>query len=129
MRTLLFFKRLKENPEAVRAFLACVFMIALLTATYSCEHTNRTTPNASDPAQVSDKGPAGDDQEVVCRTRQVTGSRFKERVCLTKAEWAALDERDKGKTDQFGRDVSRGSREGSAGSTDAMGGMTVGVPR
>ena len=43
---------------------------------------------------------------IVCRTEEVTGQRFKSRICHTKTQWAALGE--------YGRSVTEASQMGSS---------------
>jgi len=43
---------------------------------------------ASAPAKV---GESNDDDKVVCKSLDVTGSRFKTRVCHTKQQWAQIE--------------------------------------
>jgi hypothetical protein len=105
-----FLERLEENVRAISANLACVLMIALLTGACATGDTRQASPEISPPPSVaevssSDANEAGqvsaegepkrtvnsDDYEEECRTIKVTGSRFKKRVCASKAEWADFD--------------------------------------
>jgi hypothetical protein len=63
----------------------------------------------SDNQQVSANGVAP--AEEICRSEAVTGSNFKRRVCLTAAEWANLDNKERAGAEEFGRQT----RENSAG--------------
>jgi len=63
---------------------------------------------ASRPAAAS-KPEAGKfaDDDIICKRKVVTGSRFAKRVCLSRAEWKGLQELAKKTTDDF---QSRGGR-------------------
>ena len=65
-------------------------VIALMAAALAAgsdgqSQTNQaeSTPAVSTPAPR----PADDPDKVVCRSEEVTGSRFKRRVCHTRSEW------------------------------------------
>ena len=112
MREILFLKRLKENVRASRVNLACVIMIALLTGACASGDTKQTSleisphpsfaelsgSDSNETDQVSKEGQPknavnSDDYEEECRTIKVTGSRFKRRVCASRAEWADFDKK------------------------------------
>ena len=134
MRKILFFKRLKENVRASSVNLACVFMIALLTGACASEYKKQTSSYANETGQVSAKGESengetNDDQEIECRWKVFTGSLLKRKVCLTKAEWAELDKKNRRKVDDFFDEVSDHSDVDTGSSADAMGGQSSGMPR
>jgi len=72
--------------------------------------------------------PSSDDYELECRTRSVTGTRFKQRTCAPKAEWAEFDRKNRKETDQLIRDVEHDNPYESP-SSDPMGGQSGGMPR
>lgn len=53
----------------------------------------------------SENGVTSDDYTLECRARVFTGSRFKYRICAPIAEWATVDRKNRGKTDQLFRDL------------------------
>ena len=63
-------------------------------------------------ASTSAKPSDGD--TVICRNEEVTGQRFKTRICHTKTQWAALGE--------YGRSVVEASQMGSSAHTCSGGG-------
>jgi TonB family protein len=88
---------------------------------------------ANEIGEVSSKGEprngeTNDDQEVVCRTITFTGTRIKRTVCTKKAEWKALDKKNREKTDEFFDEVSDQSALQIPSGVDAMGGQTSGPP-
>ena len=96
--------------------------------------TELSASSADETGQVSEEGESengltSDDYELECRTRTVTGSRFKRKICAPKAEWAEFDRRNEGKSDRFVRDVGQSSGVNTGSGTDSMGGMSSGMPR
>ncbi|GEM_PF-3178477 len=112
--------------------LVCLTALFLCACTSTGKNETSTINSVADQAAKSDesgKETTEDDQKIECRNLPVTGSRFKNRVCTTKAEWAKRDGKNREKTDEFSRDVSgrAGINTGTGG--DAMGGMSGGMPR
>jgi major membrane immunogen (membrane-anchored lipoprotein) len=88
--------------------LAC--LIALLLCACTSTGKNETTTINNITNQVAKKDyfdirKTDGDQEIVCRTRIITGSTFKKKVCVTKSEWAKQDKIKKEKMEQFDRDM------------------------
>ena len=48
-------------------------------------------PAAAAPATPGAKVAINEDDKVVCKSEQVTGSRFSHRVCHTKSEWVQIE--------------------------------------
>ncbi|MBN1905246.1 MAG: hypothetical protein JW927_09135 [Deltaproteobacteria bacterium] len=112
--------------------LICLITLLLCGCTSTGKNETTTINKATDQVAKNDesgKSTTEDDQKIVCRNLHVTGSRFKNRVCVTKAEWAIRDGKNKEKLDEFDRDVSgrTGVNTGTGG--DGMGGMSSGMPR
>lgn len=134
MRNNFLYKGLMKNVKASRVNIACIFMIALLTGACASEYKQQASSYSNETGQVSVKGEsengeANDDQEIVCRTIVRTGSRFKEKICATKAEWAVYDKKNNGNTDVLTNDLNRGTRVNTGPSIDPMGGQSTGIPR
>ena len=130
MRNASFLKRL----GASMANVACVSMIALLLGACASENKQQISPLANETGQGSVKNESGngetaDDQEIVCRMKKTTGTRFTHKVCATKAQWARLEEKNREKTDEFAKEVDTGSRTALPSSSDGMGGQSSGMPR
>ncbi|NLD35817.1 MAG: hypothetical protein GX654_03025 [Desulfatiglans sp.] len=111
-----------------------ICLIGLLLCSCVSTGKNKTTTINSVTNQVAkndapEQGTTEDDQKIECRNLHITGSRFKNRVCATKAEWAIKDGKNKESTDQFGRDVSGRSGINTGTGGDGMGGMSSGMPR
>jgi len=135
-----FLERLEENVRAIRANLACVLMIALLTGACATGDTRQASPevpsspsiaevsssDANETGQVSAEAGLGnavnsDDYEEECRTIKVTGSRFKKRVCASKAEWADFDKKNEKESGRYVRDAGQSSDMNLGSGHDAMG--------
>ena len=132
-----FFQRLRETGRARMLTAICLILSALLMGACASGIKKQASPPPADEiGRASETGDADqvasneDDQEIVCRMRATTGTRFKRRICATKAQWASLDSKNQEKTDEFNREIRRSeSIETGVGGTDAMGGQTIGVPR
>ena len=53
---------------------------------------------------------AEDGSEEICKRTQVTGTRFKKKICATAAEWQAMADRARAQTSAF-QNRSRGTRD------------------
>ena len=129
------FQELFKNVRTSMITIICVFITALLMSACAGENKNQMSPLAKETGKVAaagqmDSSATADDQEIICRMTSTTGSRFKRKVCATKAQWAMLDGKNQDKTDEFKREIDRNDRQntGSVGS-DSMGGQTMGMPR
>lgn len=79
----IFLKRSKEKTRSSIVNLACFFMIILLTG--ACAGTGKKQSAVIAESELSEiKG----DQTIECRRIAFTGSRFKKKICKTKAQWA-----------------------------------------
>lgn len=133
MSTTLFFKSLRKNVRTSRVTIACVFMIVLLVGACAGGNTKQTLSQANETRQVSAKtgsenGETSGDQEIICRHKKYTGSRFRHKVCATKAQWARLDRKDAADTEEIIDGLNRNSGL-NTGSSDSMGGASSGAPR
>ena len=135
MRKLLFFRGIKKNPRVSLQIIACIFMIALLMSACANENKAEMSPLANEEAQLSLEGDienveATGNQELICRTTRITGSRFAHKVCATKAQWAKLERKNEIKTDEFQREIKKQTETLDTGpKTDSAGGQTTGPPR
>ncbi len=136
MREHSLFQRLLNNAKAGMVATACVFLIALLLGACAGGNNKQMSPmaNADEMNQASgtaeaDDGLTAEEKEIVCRMKATTGTRFKRRICATKAQWARLEEKNQAKTDEFNREVRKGEGADALGGSDAMGGQSMGAPR
>jgi hypothetical protein len=60
--------------------------------------TAPAAPNGSAPT-----APAADETHKVCKATEITGSRFQRKMCLTRAEWVALEKREQEAKDDWVR--------------------------
>jgi cytochrome c5 len=68
------------------AILAAVLLDAQPAAATVAPSTTPASAAAATPAKAVD-----DEDKVVCKSQQVTGSRFSTRICHTKHEWAQIE--------------------------------------
>ncbi len=60
----------------------------ILAATLTLIAANDTTQTAAAPTPPAPAAkPKDDPDKIVCKTEQVTGSRFNQKVCMTKGQW------------------------------------------
>ena len=110
MRMRINLKKLRGNIKMSRLSMACIFMIIMLTGAcatgtkQTMSKTNITGQKTAD-SEVQYSNLTGDN-EIECRMRIATGSIFRKKVCLTKAAWAIVDEKNRKRTDRFHRDVN-----------------------
>ena len=136
MREHSLFQRLLNNVQAGIVTVACVFLIALLVSACASGNKKQIAPlasadgiNQASETGEADTGMTADDKEIVCRMKATTGTRFKRRICATKAQWAKLEEKNQQDTDEFRREAGKKDGLNTGMETDAMGGQSIGVPR
>lgn len=103
--------KLRECIKMSRLSLACIFMIVMLTGACATGTKKQTMSKTDITGQKTANSEAQNsnltgDNEIECRKRIATGSLFKSKICLTKAKWAIIDEKNRKKTDRFNRDVN-----------------------
>lgn len=69
-------------------------MAVTLVAASDATSPQVTAPAKAAPASVATASskPAKDPNRIVCRTEEVTGSRFTQRICQTQAQWDNSEE-------------------------------------
>ena len=87
MKKKVLFTKVKEHASFIRiTSLACVLIIAFLTGACAGEKKMQAPAKVEpEPSEIIG------DQTIECRKRAVTGSRFKRKICKTKAQWARED--------------------------------------
>lgn len=80
MKKIFYLKRIKSSSIVN---LSCVFMIVLLTG--ACTTTDKKQSSVKAESELSE---ISGDQTIECRRKATTGSRFKRKICKTKAQWA-----------------------------------------
>ncbi|MEM9310158.1 MAG: hypothetical protein AAGA34_01815 [Pseudomonadota bacterium] len=95
-------------------FLA-VIALALQAAPETTEEAAAQQAQAQETEQSETTGPApaddpvkeeakkNDPDEIICRREAVIGSKFKKKICATRAEWQTLADRSRDTTQQFQR--------------------------
>ena len=78
------------------------------------------------PANIeSENVETNDDQEIVCRTMKVTGSRIgRKKICATKAEWALWAKAQRAEAEETIRDLKEASGVNTDSGPDSMGGRS-----
>ena len=102
MRIFKFDSWLSEIGMAKISGMVCILFIALLIGACA-SNSKQAVSNVNEAGLVSTTADVENDKidnpyEIECRYRRMTGSRFKEKVCSTKAEWAKLDRKNQKNT-------------------------------
>ena len=132
MRKVLFWD-LSEDFWGRMISLTSIFMIVLLMGACAGKKEMLASSNLDEAVQASTKSETAgseisDDQTIVCRRIAPTGSRLKRKVCKTKALWALESGSGNKAAGDLQQEIDRNYSK-TAPSTDAMGGMSAGVPR
>ena len=70
------------------------FIVAFLAAgsmPANAAGTSNTTQSQQAPAKSDARSVSADSAKKICRQVETTGTRFTERVCLTKAQWKEVE--------------------------------------
>ena len=89
--------------------LFCVSALLFFACAGTPKNETSSLKNITDQAvskEISEAEKTGDDQEIECRTDTKTGTRFRKKICATKAEWVIRDRINKERSDRFYRDVN-----------------------
>ncbi|MEM1196586.1 MAG: hypothetical protein AAGH57_10820 [Pseudomonadota bacterium] len=84
-------------------------LLPLLLATQAQPtETTQATDEAVETLEAAEVPPVEEaqkdrDDEIICRREAVVGSKFKKKICATRAEWQTLAERSRDTTQQFQR--------------------------
>jgi hypothetical protein len=145
MKKILFCKRLQENVNAGMIILACVIMIAFLISacagskkmqsSASMDETVKASAESGDNIKMasaedeSGKSEISDDQTIECRKIEFTGSRFKKKVCKTKAQWAWESGVSNKNAEDLQKNTDRSFSKNVPVANDSGGFPGAGVPR
>lgn len=115
MNTTPQYSLLKPTMRAALALFA-----AIAVAGCASSDTDGTEANAVAPRNVSATG-----EPLICRNEQVTGTNFRDRVCLTAEGWKALQNAERRSAREFNRQVNERSGQQAAGQANvpAAGGI------
>ncbi|MFC1839733.1 hypothetical protein ACFL1N_09145 [Thermodesulfobacteriota bacterium] len=128
MSALFTFKQIIKALANTSMPLVCVIVITLLTISCSTVPTKQTTStdtaaNSLTTKEKSDnKTTENIQKELECRYIEVTGSRFKKKICKSKEAWAKISKRHKSEADEFVRGITEKSGISTSGETDPAGG-------
>ena len=115
MSSLFTFKQIIKALANTSMLLVCGIVFTLLTTSCATVPTKQTastdtTANSLTTKEKSDNETTADIlQKIECRYIEVTGSRFKRKVCEFKETWAAIDKENKRDADEFFRDTNEKS--------------------
>lgn len=102
--------------------ILCIFSAVMLMAGCNTASTKQT----SNSGEVSDETVANNEQQV-CREIEITGSRFKRKICRTAATWNAIDSAERRGTDEYTRELNeRSTISPDGGGVDSSGGRSMG---
>jgi hypothetical protein len=108
-------QRILKTLANTSMLLVCIIVILLLTTSCTTVPTKQTT-SADTPAKslaVKEKSGNGTTedplQKLECRDVEVTGSRFKKKVCEYKETWAAIDKENNKKSSEYVKKIDEQS--------------------
>jgi ABC-type enterochelin transport system substrate-binding protein len=120
-------------PGMLPKFAVALAVTLLMTA---CAGTPREESAAADPAAAAPAAAntvassnAGGEEEIVCRSEVVTGTAFKRRVCMTRAEWTISQRGQRRVVEEMARRTREDASVGAAASQNSAptpGGGAVG---
>lgn len=105
---------LKPTMRAVLALSAAIAIVGCASSGTDAEG------NAVASRDVSATG-----EPLICRNEQVTGTNFRERVCLTAEGWKALQAAERRGAREFGRQMNERSGQQAAGQSNAPAGTGI----
>lgn len=113
---------MKAMPQDARpnVITRAAFVLAAAFAIAGCasSDTDATAEaNAVAPRNVSATG-----EPLICRNEQVTGTNFRERVCLTAEGWKALQAAERRGAREFNRQLNERSGQQAAGQANVPAG-------
>ena len=108
----------RPGPFELIPKLVLALGAVLLTAACASE-SGATNGNAV----ASNTNAAG--ETLICRREQVTGTNFKQRICLTSEEWKALQASERRSAREFGRQTSERSGQAAAAQGNAAAGAGI----
>lgn len=114
------FEQIKKDLAKTCILFICIIGIMLLTASCNTVPTKQTASN--DIAANSLTAAENNQEELECRYVDVTGSRFKKKVCKTKETWAAISKKTRGEADELTRGINEQSGVSTGGGIDSDGG-------
>ena len=125
MRASFTFEQLKKDLS--NTYIPLVFIIVLALFSTSCSTVPTRQTASADPAanSLTSKEKSGRAMDrLECRTLEITGTRFKRKVCEYKETWAAIDKKNKKDANEFVRGIDEQSGIVSEEGTDPGVGMT-----
>ena len=121
MGALFNFEQIKKDLANTYMLLVCIIVITLLTTSCNTVPIKQTT--STDTAANSLTTTENIQKEIECRYVDVTGSRFKRKICKTKETWAAISKKNRGEADEFVRGITEQSGRSTPPGADSAGGI------
>ena len=112
MGSLFTFEKMKKDLGNTYMSLICIIVIMLLTTSCNTVPTKQTASTGAENTQ----------EELECRYIEVSGSRFKRKICRTKETWAAISKKNRGDADELVRGLNDQSGISTNEGADSSGG-------
>ena len=116
------FEQIKKDLANTYMPLVCIIVITLLATSCNTVPTKPTT--STDTAANSLTTKENIQKELECRSIEVTGSRFKRKICQTKEAWAKISNKNKKEAGEFSRGITEQSGIRTDEGIDSGGGRT-----
>ncbi|MDY6983697.1 MAG: hypothetical protein SV422_11460 [Pseudomonadota bacterium] len=105
----------------LRAALALSAAIAIV----GCASSDTVSDATAEASAVAPRNVSANGEPLICRNEQVTGTNFRERVCLTAEGWKALQAAERRGAREFGRQMNERSGQQAAGQSNAPAGSGI----
>ncbi len=113
----------KNNNESTSPVMTVDEKPVDQTATSSPQTQINKLPQFTATGESENSKVSKGENEIVCRTRIITGTHFKKKICLTKKAWAEADKKNSRKMDRFDRDLRNQTDRGFSADPSTMGQM------
>jgi hypothetical protein len=107
MNTLFSFNRIIKVPANTSISLVCVLVITMLSTSCASAPTKQTVSTDTAVNSLTAKESSENIlKKLECRDVEVTGTRFKRKICEFKETWVAIDKENSEKSDEFVRKMN-----------------------
>jgi hypothetical protein len=128
MSALFTFEQIKKDMANTYIPLVCIIVIMLLTTSCNTVPTKQTTSTDTAANSLTTKEKSDNEtteniqKELECRYIEVTGSRFKKKICKTKETWTKISKKDREGADELVRKLDEQSATSTGQGADSGGG-------
>jgi len=120
MSALFTFEQIKKDLANTYIPLVCIIVIMLLTTSCNTVPTKQTT--STNTAANSLTTTENIEKELECRYIEITGTRFKKKICKTKETWTEISKKDRRGADELVRRINEQSATSTSQGADSAGG-------